>query len=244
MKMRGAFVVAVGVVALGCSGTSSPTPTPAPSPHVFVLSGRVTDISGSALAGSSVTVTDGVNASRSTTSDTTGAFRLTDMLFGGFTVRVRHDGYDSVFQAVRLFEDTALDIQMMPAARTLAGTWTGTFTAISSGLVNGPSFCIPNVTCVKAIPETALIQAGASIASNFTWGTFSGVLRDPSAIASTTAVTGTITASITTSDFKPCNGTGDFTGTVSWTSLIIVAPVVTSACAVLTDVTLSLVRQQ
>jgi hypothetical protein len=170
--------------------------------------------------------------------------RFTDMLFGGLTVRTRHDGYDSVFQAVRLVEDAALDIQMTPVGRTLAGTWTGTFTAISSALVNGPTFCIPKVICEKAIPETALTQTGASIASNFNWGTFSGVLRDPSSIGSTTAVTGTLTASITTSDFKPCNGTGDFTGTVSWTSLNIVAPVVTSACAVLTNVMLSLVRQQ
>ena len=248
MKLGGALVVAAAVMALGCGAPTANAPAPTPSPlRVFVLSGRVTDMTSSApLVGSSIAVIDGINVSRSTTSDATGAFRLTDMLFGGFTVRIRHDGYDSVFQAVRLFADTSLDIPMAPIGQTLAGTWTGTFTAISSGLVFGPTFCIPTVTCEKAIPETALTQTGASIASNFTWGTFSGVLRDPSSIGSTTFVTGTLTAFMSTEIRNPipCNGTGDFTGTVNWTSLVIVAPVVTSACAVLTNVTLSLVRQQ
>ena len=210
-----------------------------PPPPVFALSGRVTDIStGAALAGASVAVIDGVNTGRGTTTAADGTYRFMDLTFGGFTLRVRYSGYDSEFRAVRLTSDTALDVQMRPAMQSLAGTWTGTLTYTSQ----------TGAPVTAAIAETTMMHAGASIGSNFMDGFFSGTLQDPSAISSTTAVTGSMTVFHLEGPPRApiaCNGTATFTGTVNWTRLVIAAPRVPFACGgLITNVTLSLVRQQ
>ncbi len=197
-----------------------------------------TPATGAALAGASVAVIDGVNTGRGTTTVADGTYRLMDLMFGGFTLRVRYSGYDSEFRAVRLTGDTTLDVQMRPAMQSLAGTWTGTLTYTSNGAARVSA----------SIPETTLTQTGASIASNFLHGTFSGALRDPSSISSTTEAAGTLT--VFHSEGPPrgpvaCDGRGSFTGTVNWTRLVLVAPTMPLACGgSLTDVTLALIRQQ
>ena len=209
-------------------------------PRVFVFSGRVTDInSGAALAGASITVLNGNDESRTTTSGSDGRFRLADVMFGGFVVRVRHDGYDSVFRGVGFTADQSLDIQMRPAMQSLAGTWTGTLTTTSSG--SSPQ--------TMSIPELNVTQSGAGISVAYpnTVVLLNGTLRDPSAIASTTEVSGTIMLT-TVQGFRNsiiCKGTGSFTGTVNWTRLVVVAPQVPFDCGfAYTNVTVSLVRQQ
>lgn len=210
-----------------------------PPPPVFALSGRVTDLAtGAALAGASVAVIDAVNTGRGTMTAADGTYRLTDLTFGGFTLRVRYSGYDSEFRAVRLTGDTTLDVQMRPVMQSLAGTWTGTLTYTANG----------GARVSASIPESTLTQTGASIAANFLHGTFSGTLRDPSSISSTTEAAGTLT--VFHSEGPPrspvaCDGRGSFTGTVSWTRLVLVAQTLPLACGgSYTDVVLSLVRQQ
>jgi len=82
-----ATMIAVLTV-VGCGGGSSntptsptpsptpPTPLPAPPPSLFSLTGRVLAGGGFAVRGATVTVLDGVNSGRSTTTDNAGAYRF------------------------------------------------------------------------------------------------------------------------------------------------------------------------
>lgn len=203
-------------------------------PRKHTLSGRVTDVAtGAALPGAVVTIPDGLNASRSTTTGADGRYTLPQLWFGGFTMRVRLAGYDSVFRGVNFAGDTEVDLQMRAAQQSLAGTWTGEITYTSR---------VP-----LAIAEATLTHSGATIASNFPAAAFTGTLANPSAIGSTTQVTGTLTVRRTTGSPRnptPCDGIGPFTGTVNWTQLVVTAPQVTYSCGGTDSVTLSLVRQQ
>lgn len=125
-----------------------------------------------------------------------------------------------------------LDIRMRRANESLAGTWTGTVSYASGGGLS--------------VPEFTMEHSGATIAGNSPPVFFTGALRDPSAIGSTTEVTGTLTLRNSTGGRNPmpCDGTGSFTGTVSWTRLVVTAPNVTYSCGGENSVTMSLVRQQ
>lgn len=212
-----------------------------PPPPVFALGGRVTDLAtGAALAGASVAVIDGVNTGRGTTTAADGTYRLTDLTFGGFTLRVRYSGYDSQFRAVRLTGDTTLDVQMRPAMQSLAGTWTGSMTATTPGN--------PNVQ-TTSIPELNLTHAAAEISGVYpnTIVLFTGTLRNPSAIGATTEVTGVIRLEVSQGgrNIITCHGSGAMSGSVNWTRLAIVAPQVPFDCGfTYTNVTVSLVKQQ
>ena len=210
-----------------------------PPPPTFGLSGRVTDAgTGAALGGAALAIIDGANTGRSTTTAPDGTYRFDDLTFGGFTLRVRYNGFDSEFRAVRLIAETNLDVAMRPVMQSLAGTWTGTLTYTSQ----------TGAPVTAAIVETTMTHAGASIGSNFLDGFFTGTLQNPSAISSTTAVTGSMTVFHLEGPPRApttCNGTAAFTGTVNWTRLVIAAPRIPFACGgSITNVTLSLVRQQ
>jgi hypothetical protein len=60
---------------LTACGKDSPV-APTPTPTTFTLSGSVTDPSGTAINGAVVTITDGANAGRSTTTANGGVFNL------------------------------------------------------------------------------------------------------------------------------------------------------------------------
>ena len=60
------------------------------------------DDAGQPVAGASVAVLDGVNANRAATTDTSGRYSINGLSGGGFTVRVRSDGYDDATQGVTL----------------------------------------------------------------------------------------------------------------------------------------------
>ena len=224
-------------------------PTPAPSdprplpPAEFSLSGRVSDFNtGVALNGATITVVDGTNGGRATTSGADGTY-LFVLRPGGFTIGVRYDGYDSVFQGVTLVANALVDIQMRPAMRTLAGTWAGTlsFVQVSTGIRTD-----------VAIPQLGMTHAGNNISSTFRTsgpyeGSFSGTLRDPASIASTTETGGTMTVTYNLAGRNPttCSGMGSFTGTVNWTRAAMMAPQITLECGTtLTAVTISVERRQ
>jgi hypothetical protein len=142
---------------LACSesGPAPSDPRPLP-PAEFSLTGRVSDFNtGVSLTGAAITVVDGANVGRATTSGADGIYRLA-LRPGGFTIRARSDGYDAVFQGVTFVANTVVDLQMRPAMQTLAGTWAGTlsFVQLSTG----------NRTDV-AIPQLTMLQAGNSVSS-------------------------------------------------------------------------------
>jgi hypothetical protein len=239
MLARSALVV-LCLTAFACGGTDPISPTPQPT--TFTLSGRVTDAdTGTPLTGAAVNILDGKDAGRTAITDGAGSFRLTGLTVGGFTVRVRDAGYDSFFQGITLVSDMSVEVRMKAAKQTLAGTWTGTLSFTTASGVREDI----------AVPQLTMMHAGDAVSSTFNTsgpyqGSFSGTLRDASSIASTTAISGTMTLSLLlTRPVSTCRGTADFTGSVNWTQLSIGAPQVAFECGtVFTGVTMSFVRQQ
>jgi len=240
MFKKSAFVASC-LIAFACGGPDPVSPTPQPS--TFTLSGRVVDAdTGAPLASAVVNILDGRDAGRAAVTDAAGSFRVTGLTAGGFTVRVRDDGYDSFFQGVTFIADMSIEVRMKAAKQTLSGTWTGT---LSFTTANGARQDV-------AVPQLTIVHAGDAVSSTFLTagpyqGSFSGTLRHPSSIGSTTAIAGTMTVILDMSGRPPstCGGTADFTGTVNWTQMSIGAPQMVLACGtVFTDVTMSFVRQQ
>jgi hypothetical protein len=216
---------------------------------IYTLSGRVTDIttamplSGALLEALGATK----NANRSATTGPDGRYQMTSLFIEGFILRIRFPGYDSEFRGIQQSADTTLDVQMRPAMQSLSGTWTGTW--------NYTTGDAPPRTVTDQIPAMQLTQNGAALSApvtvGMTSGGFDGTLRDPSAIGSTTQVTGTITLNYSAPGTGRggaggvfCVGNGAFSGTVNWTQLVITAPQVVFPCtSPYTNVTLSLVRQ-
>ena len=229
------------MVACGAPAPSSSSPPAATS---FALSGRTIDAStNSPFAGAAVEVLDGPNRGRFAASDATGAFRIADLAMGGLTVRAGHAGYDSAYLGVTLVRDTSVDLQLTLFNTTLGGTWAG-FVSFS------PSTGSPqSVTVLQA----TFAQTGASVSSDMfsTSGPyqagFSGTLQNPSAIGSTTGITGTLTLVEEVSVRGPttCRGTGTFTGTINWKLMDTTAPQIVFDCGgTFTNVRLALVRRE
>jgi hypothetical protein len=138
--------------------------------------------------------------------------------------------------------DTSIEVQMRPAMQTLAGTWTGTL-SFSRANSAREDVAIPQLT----MAHSSINVSSAFLTSGPYQGRFTGTLRDPSSVASTTDVTGTMTLTLDLSGRGPltCNGTSDFTGTVNWTQMVLTARQVVFECATtFTNVTISLARQQ
>lgn len=234
-------IIAVCLTAFACGG-SQPMPPTSP-PTTFTLSGRVIDAdTGAPLAGAAVNILDGKDAARAAVTDVAGSFRLTGLTIGGFTVRVQDAGYDSFFQGITFVADTSIEVRMKAANQTLAGTWTGTlsFTTASGARQD------------VAVPQLTIVHAGDAVSSTFNTsgpyqGSFTGTLRDPSSIGSTTAITGTMTVILDLSGRQPsiCRGTADVTGTVNWIQLSMGASQMVFECGtIFSGVTMSFVRQQ
>src|SRR5437762_1124451 len=118
-----AFLVSFG--ACGGSGTSTPTtPTPTPTPTTFSLSGQVTESGTStAIGGAKVSIADGPNAGRSTTTDSSGNYSLTGLQQSGFTVNVSADNYQPQSKGMTLTSNQTLSFQLVRAGpRTTFGT--------------------------------------------------------------------------------------------------------------------------
>ena len=77
---------------------------------MFTLSGTVTDeLTKLPITGVSVAITDGANAGRTTTSNANGAYSLTMLTPGGFTVGAFLTCYNRKEQGVTLTQDTRAD---------------------------------------------------------------------------------------------------------------------------------------
>jgi len=115
-----AFVLSVCISACGGNNTTtSPTPTPTPPATTFSLSGQVTDSTTSTgISGASVSVADGPNASKSTTTDVSGNYSFTGLQPSGFTVNVSASNYTSASKAVTLTSNQTLSFVLTRLAVT------------------------------------------------------------------------------------------------------------------------------
>lgn len=221
--------------------TTDTTVTLELAPRRFTVSGRVTDVtSGTPLSGAALTILDGDNAGRTTMSASDGTYSMSNVWFGGFTMRARQAGYDSVFRGVRLVENTSVDFAMRREQQTLAGTWTG-----SAVLSDGSRFSFAEVTITQS--GTTVANAPGEFAYSFF--AFTGALDDPSRLGSSSQLAGTLRWTTTVGNPRlgmTCTGTGRFSGTASWTDLRIGAERVTYDCPNLqpVGVTLTLIKQR
>jgi len=96
----------------------SPAPAPAPAPTTYTLSGTIQDgTSSAALTEVGVRISDGANANRSTTTNGSGAYSLSSLASGTFTVAFSKSGYTTVSRAVALTQNTTLSLSL---SRTVA----------------------------------------------------------------------------------------------------------------------------
>ena len=230
-------------VACGGSAPTSPPVTPSPPPTTFTLSGRVADAAtGAPLGAVSVTIVDGANVSRTTSSDGTGSFSLAGLRPGGFTLRLRLDGYDSVFRNVTFVADMSLSMELTRARQTLAGTWAGTVSFVPA--TGGP--------VAVDVPQLTVSQSGNRASASFNTsgpyqGTFDGTFADTAALDAGTPFSGTMSLTMDLAGRGPltCRGAADFTGTIGWTAMTLIAPQMTFECGtVFTNVRFAFVRQQ
>lgn len=104
----------------GNSTTTSPTPT------AWSLTGQVTDSTTSTpIPGATVSIVDGPNAGKSTTTDTSGSYSFTGLQQSGFTVNVSADGYFSSSKGVTLTSNQTVSFHLTRAVTfTVSGTVT------------------------------------------------------------------------------------------------------------------------
>jgi hypothetical protein len=188
------------------------------------LSGSVRDDAGQPVAGASVAILDGVNANRAATTDAAGRYSLSGLSGGGFTVRVRSDGYNDAVQGVTLSSSTTLDLTISRTTINLTGTLTGSYT--STDFRSRQRYASPVTATVTqtgtSISGTFRIHVNANREDDWT-GSFSGTLTSltpPAQYSGDLRVSGLISTAS-----GRCNGArSSITGTASTTLLTLSAP--------------------
>lgn len=98
----------------------TPTPSAPAQPTAFRLGGRVTNSgTNGPISGAVVSVADGPNAGRSTTTDSAGAFSLDQLLASTFTLNVSAPGFVAQTSSVALTSDQSVAVQLTAQASTV-----------------------------------------------------------------------------------------------------------------------------
>jgi hypothetical protein len=115
VKRRGVVLLLILAPACGGRGTAtSPSPTPTTT-TTFSLSGTVSRIATSTgISGATVSIADGSNAGKSTTTDGSGNYSLTGLQQEVFTINVSAPTYLSASRGVRLISNQPLNISLSP----------------------------------------------------------------------------------------------------------------------------------
>lgn len=105
-------------LASACGGNSSPsapTPTPTPTPTTYNLSGQVTSTTPSVVVkGATITIADGPNANKTTTTDASGNYAFTGLTPSGFSANVAAAGYGGSAFSVTLTSTQTKNVQLSP----------------------------------------------------------------------------------------------------------------------------------
>jgi hypothetical protein len=115
-------------MAIACGGGNSTTTSPS-SPgqmaNTFALSGLVTNSTdGTVISGATISIADGPNAGKSTTTDSSGNYRFMGLQQAGFTVSASASEYAPQSRGVTLTSNQTLSFQLTLTTFTLNGTVT------------------------------------------------------------------------------------------------------------------------
>ena len=166
-------VVLLLISAAACGGgnstTTSPSPTQTPT-TTFSLTGTVTGgnvftaTTPTAISGATVSVIDGPNAGKSTTTDASGKYTFTGLQQSGFTVNVSAVGYVSQSRPVTLTSIQTLNFALTqpPATIVLTGRVTDSATSapISGAIVSINGRYRATTDSVGNYSVTGLLDAG------------------------------------------------------------------------------------
>lgn len=112
--MRRAALALACIGLLDCSNNpAAPTP-PAPTPTTYALTGRVSSAAGPAITGASLTIADGPNAGKSTTSNSAGDYAFQSLTASGFTLSVSAAGFVSKAGPISLTQNVTANVTMLP----------------------------------------------------------------------------------------------------------------------------------
>jgi hypothetical protein len=149
---------------VGCGG--SPI-SPSSSVQTFTLSGRVTDsATGLGLVGAIVSVGDGVNTGRSSTTDGAGSYAIAGLQQSGFTLTASVANYRSASKAVTLTTDQTLSFQLLRSVLTVQGTWAAPWTRQSctdTGNLVGLCDLFNGGTIVLSLTQSGAIAQGTLV---------------------------------------------------------------------------------
>ena len=98
--------------ALTSCGRKSPAAPTQPVPTTVSLLGTVMTLDGARLSGATVRIGDGLNAGKSTTTNTDGEYRFDDLAGGNGNVSAVADGYDPVITAILIDGSKPLDFRL------------------------------------------------------------------------------------------------------------------------------------
>jgi hypothetical protein len=153
-----------------------PTPAPAPSPPAAPvaasLSGTVATSAGGPLAGASVTILDGSNAGRSTTTGSAGTYRFDGLQSSNGNVSAKAAGYQESIRGLYIDGNASLNFTLaaVPAAPTFTGTWRGMATSTSckdDGAAAGICRVVPGLSGNLVL---TLTQTGNAVSGNVDFG--------------------------------------------------------------------------
>ena len=128
----------VVLLASACGGdfasSTAPSPTrivvnpPTPSDATFTLSGRVTEsvpTASDGIGGATLSVSEGLNAGRSTVADARGFYKFVNLHPSEFVLRVAAPGFVASSEPVTLAYDRASNVQLRPEPAQLTYTLRG-----------------------------------------------------------------------------------------------------------------------
>jgi hypothetical protein len=150
-KHIGALLLLLVLAACGGGNDTATSPSPTPTPTTptvttFSLTGQVTDgATSAAISGATVSIGDGVNSGKSTTTTAAGTYSFSALQQAGFTLNVSATDYVSTSKGVTLTSNQTVSFQLVRAGpRTTFGA--GQY-LVGTDIAAGRYFSAPSNGC-------------------------------------------------------------------------------------------------